>query len=127
LTSIDTTLELTQVTPVHGVVHTELTGNPPMHRHPVTSVLVPRFVDATKSHIARSDEDTVGLTVGEDVGDRVGTQLTPTDKLHELIAMIVNMIPFIKVFLRLYFRAVTEYCRKDIRVRNINKKITAAY
>jgi hypothetical protein len=90
LRSIDTTLELTQVTPVHGVVHTELTGNLPLHRHPITSVLVPRLVDETKSHIARSEEDTVGLTVGVTDGIDDGKEVGPM--LGRLDGILVGFI-----------------------------------
>jgi hypothetical protein len=59
---IDTTLELVHVTPVHGVPHTEFTGDPPLHRQPVTSVFVPRLVDATNAHIVASNEVTVEIS-----------------------------------------------------------------
>jgi outer membrane lipoprotein SlyB len=79
---IDTTLELEHVTPVHGVEHTELTGNPPLQRQPVTSVLVPRLVEATKSHIAASDNETVGIVVGNVLGMLEGTEVGARDGLE---------------------------------------------
>jgi hypothetical protein len=63
------------VTPVHGVKHTELTGPPTPHRQPVTSVFVPRFVDATKSHIAASENDKVGESVGILLGMKLGNEV----------------------------------------------------
>jgi hypothetical protein len=70
----DTIFELpSHVTPVHGVEQTGLKGDPVLlHLHPVTSVFVPRFVDAVKSHIAISDKDTVGTDVGIVEGILVG-------------------------------------------------------
>ncbi len=70
---MDITFPPEHVTPLHdGVEHTDVTGDPPLHRQPVASVLVPRFVDATKSHIAASDKDTVGVEVGLADGIFVG-------------------------------------------------------
>jgi hypothetical protein len=78
----DTTLEVivmdiafklpSHVTPVHGVEHTGVAGDPPIHLQPVKSVLVSRFEDATKSHKARSDIDTVGIIDGNVLGTLLG-------------------------------------------------------
>jgi hypothetical protein len=86
---IFTTFSALHVIPDHGVLHTELTGIPPLHRQPVTSVLVPRLVEAVKSHIAVSDGDTVGnvvgVTVGIEVGSKVGTQFTASESINNII------------------------------------------
>jgi hypothetical protein len=100
---IDITFELTHNTPVHdGVEHTDVTGDPPLHRQPVTSVLVPKFVDATKSHIAASETDTVGDKVGIIVGLTVGIPFIITGNLHTF-RKIINITIFLNHLFLLSF------------------------
>ncbi len=100
---ISTIFDPLHVTPVHdGLPHRLVLGTPLAHRHPVRPVMVPRFVDDTKSQAniaekgnslgtALGDDDgvtlgyiegdvgnTVGITEGHVVGDSVGDMLGPT-------------------------------------------------
>jgi hypothetical protein len=74
---IDTTSEFaSHDTPVHGE-HIEVRGPPLPHRQPLTSSLLPRFVDAAKSHKATYDTGTVEVaTIGEFVTIDVGIACT---------------------------------------------------
>ncbi len=93
---MDITLDPEHVTPVHGVAHTDVTGDPPLHFQPVTSVLLPTLVDAAKSHIAASEIDTVGtwdgITLGTQDGAAVGEALGTTrgTMVGELLGMQVG-------------------------------------